>query len=221
MIKTFAALILAATSAIAAPDYYWDFNGSTEEPSIGDAFAFATSNGTGGNGFGVGTTVGALPDVPAGESLSFFDLGGTFYEVDFVMLEMNFTGTGGADVTFALQTNRVFALGETIRIYVSTGGPGYSPISSQPLKSVGEWNTYSFTLPELANVSSGGILLRADAIFDVAEYVRFDNIAITKIAAVPEPATSAYAALALIATCIVIYRSKKIGGCKSPGSERR
>jgi len=195
---------------VSAPIYYWSFN-SGLGPDIGSgvtSVASYTGIGVGIEGFGPGTTVNAVSGYPAGDSLEFLDVVNVYSDAEFTVTGLDFSTISAPSVSFAFSTDHIFLAGERLRLFTNNGS-GWVLRESFTVSSVSAWESFSSAVPSLAGVSSGGVRIRAEAVFDLGKYSRIDNLQV-----VPEPGVAVYLVFGL--GLFLLYSAanfgRKVGG---------
>lgn len=186
------------------PVAFWDFNDSNLLPSDGSGTMHVSYTGVGVStvGFLSGTTLNAPDGVPAGLSLGFLDLVDVF-SLATIELTLNTAGIGGVGVSFALETDHLFQVGDWIRIYTSTGS-GYTERAQLSAPELGEWQVYDVDLPWLDDAPTAKIMIVAETVVDVGKYLKVDNVTV-----VPEPGTVGLAAVGMLAVLGAALRRRR------------
>lgn len=190
------AVIAATVSATASPLYYWDFNGGTIENSIGASTeTHATWSGSGLDIiiFTPGTMDNAVSGYDAGDALTWVDIVNVYSSASFVIKEMEFNGISNVQLSFAVDSTKIFAAMDSLDIYYDTGS-GFVFKESRTLQSESGWYVETVNLPELNNATYAGVAIVANAVFNLGDVFRLDNV---KIGIIPEPTTWAGLLLAL------------------------
>lgn len=199
-------LVAAPTAAVQASDTpvaFWDFNDANLIPSEGSGTLHVSYVGIGISTIGYlsGTTLNAPESVPAGLAVGFLDAVDVF-SLATLELTLNTTGISGVGVSFALETDHLFQVGEWIRVYTSTGH-GYTMREELAAPELGEWQVYNVDLPWLNDASTAKILIVAETTVDVGKYLKVDNLTV-----VPEPGTLGLVALGGLAALGAVLRRR-------------
>jgi hypothetical protein len=188
-------IILIAGMAMAWPVQaatigYWDFNSDN----------LARSQGTSGTmsvtlfnvsvfsyeAFASGTTENALPSVPAGSSLAFFDFAEAFEWGVIEINHLDFTGYQDIQLSFASRQSNLGVM-ELFSVQYKTGSEWET--FSHFDKPTSSWATESFDLSSIGalnNIANASLRIHFIEFAQLFEVLEFDNILVTATA-IPEP----------------------------------
>lgn len=176
-------ILLTASTLSAAPLVFWDFNSNSLAPTMGSATTTATYSGlgTGTISYLTGTTENAPAGVLAGNALGWSGFIEIFSTATFQATSLNLSGFNNIQLSFALNTDHTFQVGESLNIYTNTGsGWHLQETLSNPALNV--WQVYNANLPSLDNGSNVGFRVVASTTVGIGKFLAIDNMSI-----IPEP----------------------------------
>ncbi len=207
--------LAAATVVYSSPLAFWDFNDNTLGRSQGDSGTLS-AHITGHEliahqNYGVGTELNALPTVPAGSALRFFDMATLGVDITVQIDGLNSTGYEDLVLSFALRHDQIglYFFDTFVVEYNVDGFWNHAANVDHPF---GHFTTRTINLTDILELNDNpdfSLRIRFVEYANVIDIVKFDNILIN---ATPIPEASSLAwtgVLALFGILIAGHRKRR------------